>query len=953
MRTIEEIKDRVLRKDFPSNHRHFGGANLIITDNPKRMGHEGDFVLNSPYAAEFSWLVDELKEYLSDQLTHENKYAFYRQMGELFSLAQSRELGLVDAMTFVLAEVEKFIATNGFPKTIEESEIEVLKRALKRFIDASFMIRGSRDQDNLFALLLLLTAYKDGIIAPEFQAGHIGRADWFQYEFAKSSFVKDKKYAQVVEVFAPYLNMFSVAEHHTFIHGLKDIPIGSLKTHFTRSFDWVLAHITSIRSGFLSDSIHSAEITMLMCGLAETDDSMKVFNPFAGLGGIGYRLKSNKTLCQEIDRATWAVGELRMMAHGLTDKIDFALTDSILNWPEKSEKFDLVIANPPIGIKFKQAYGAAIKDSNSFEHFFVTRGLASLNENGKLIALVPQKFLHTESQVRKYLFDQELVDTVISIPGGVYNYTHTSLMVVVIDKAKRNSGRVKFVDAKSFVDGAQKRSLKLDYNALLQAITATESSHEDIKILDVATIAANDYSFNVGRYMLKKYEGIELSEILQPLQLRAPRKVSGAKFVRASNLKTNKFDFRLDFESLQEEELNMGKLIEESCILLTLAGSALNPTYFEYSGTPIVIGNTIAAYKVDEQRWNLDYLIYELHSDYIKEQIKAIDSGSIYSRLSNPDIRWIKVDISISIEEQARIAKQRLQVYAEEEGKKLEEFRKLNGITSEYYEQSNYLRHTLNGRASNLKSSVIDIRTILEQHVETRIPEIFDMKVSADYQITLKEYLDILQTEAAYISDSIKSQLGVEARLASKELAVMDILDYLRRYIVLYNGRADTNAKIESFFDFELLSDEDSFEDSMDFTFFINGNRDLLTEMLDNIMKNANEHAFTPESINRLELFVSVRIDAYIPKLLITVSNSGRPFPDDFSKEDYIRNGIKKGHNGGSGFGGWLVNKIVAMMSGDFEIERISNEIGDGKLVTSIHFTFPLIQSKYELTEIN
>jgi hypothetical protein len=82
-------------------------------------------------------------------------------------------------MTFVLAEVEKFISTLGFPKTAEEPEIDVLKRALKRFIDASFMSRSGRDQDNLFALLLLLTAYKDGIMAPDFKVGHIESSDWF------------------------------------------------------------------------------------------------------------------------------------------------------------------------------------------------------------------------------------------------------------------------------------------------------------------------------------------------------------------------------------------------------------------------------------------------------------------------------------------------------------------------------------------------------------------------------------------------------------------------------------------------------------------------------------------------------------------------------------------------------------------------------------------------------
>jgi type I restriction enzyme M protein len=864
----------------------------------------------------------------------------------LLSLAQREEMGLIDTMTFVLAEVEKFISTHGFAKTIEESEIDTLERKLKRFIDACFMNRGSRDQDNLFALLLLLSAYKDGVIASDFKVGRIERADWFQYEFAKSSFAKDKKYAQVVEVLVPYLSRFTVTDHRTFIYGLLDIPINSLKKHFTRSFDWVLAHISSIRSGFLSDSIHSPEVTELMCGLAETDESMKIFNPFAGLGGIGYRLKSNKTLCQENDRATWAVGALRVMAYGLSDKIEFALTNSILNWPENSEKFDVVIANPPIGIRFKQDYGAAIKESNSFEHFLVTKGLASLNGKGKLIALVPQKFLRNESQLRRYLFDEGLVETVISIPSGFFNYTHTSLMVVVLDKAKGHSGRVKFVEANRFMDGSKKRSSKLDYKSLLQAISANDATHEDIKIVDGLTIAANDYSFNVGRYMLKKYEGIELSEILQPVQSGRSRKGSPEKYVRASNLKTNKFDFRLDVASLQEEELNIGKLLEESCILLTLNGSSLNPTFFEYTGTPIVIGNSIAAYKVDNQKWNLDYLIYELHSDYIKEQIKTIDSGSLFSSLSNLDIRWIKVDISYSIEEQTRIAKQRLQVYAEEETKKLEAFRKLNGITSEYHEQSNYLRHTLNGRASNLISSVSNVRRLLQEVVAEKFPGLFDLKLSDKHKINLGGYIDLLETEVQYINEAIKSQLGVESRIESKAMEKVNVLDFLKKYIDLYNGRNESLVQIAQTFDFEASFDDEVGSN----TVFINANRDLLTELLDNVFKNANEHAFTAGTLNRLELFVTTQMEAYSQKLLITISNSGRPFPDDFSKADYIRNGIKDGPNAGSGFGGWLINKIVQEMGGEFEIERLTAEddLSSGNLVTSIHFTFPIINNDDE-----
>jgi type I restriction enzyme M protein len=173
-----------------------------------------------------------------------------------------------------------------------------------------------------------------------------------------------------------------------------------------------------------------------------------------------------------------------------------------------------------------------------------------------------------------------------------------------------------------------------------------------------------------------------------------------------------------------------------------------------------------------------------------------------------------------------------------------------------------------------------------------------------------------------------------------------EILSFLKKYVSLYNSREETDVPIEDSYPIEQSSNNESDDTRV----LISGNQDLVTTLLDNLIENAKKHGFTPEFLNRLELFVTIREDSYTKKLQITLSNSGQPFPEDFTKAEYIRKGIKGGQSEGSGYGGWLINKIVAKMGGDFEIERIRNEehLSNGNLVTSIHLIFPIIENNNE-----
>ena len=62
MNKIKLLKDKINSSQFPNDFPHFGGANLIITNDPNRNYYEHDVEVFSENAGTLSWLVFKLKQ---------------------------------------------------------------------------------------------------------------------------------------------------------------------------------------------------------------------------------------------------------------------------------------------------------------------------------------------------------------------------------------------------------------------------------------------------------------------------------------------------------------------------------------------------------------------------------------------------------------------------------------------------------------------------------------------------------------------------------------------------------------------------------------------------------------------------------------------------------------------------------------------------------------------------
>lgn len=80
--TLENLKENLTTGNIPVNYPHFGGAGLIVTDNPTRKSHPSDLVVFTHHAGAISWLIIQLKGIYENVLDYSNKYEFYQSIGQ-------------------------------------------------------------------------------------------------------------------------------------------------------------------------------------------------------------------------------------------------------------------------------------------------------------------------------------------------------------------------------------------------------------------------------------------------------------------------------------------------------------------------------------------------------------------------------------------------------------------------------------------------------------------------------------------------------------------------------------------------------------------------------------------------------------------------------------------------------------------------------------------------------
>ncbi len=267
----------------------------------------------------------------------------------------------------------------------------------------------------------------------------------------------------------------------------------------------------------------------------------KVYDPACGSGSL--LLKYAKVLGkenvrqgfygQEINITTYNLCRINMFLHDINyEKFDIAHGDTLVepkHWDD--EPFDAIVSNPPYSIKWDgDANPVLINDprfspagvlapKSKADLAFTMHILSWLSEQGTAAIVEFPGVLYrggAEGKIRKYLIDNNYVDTVIQLPPDLFFGTTIATCIIVLKKSKKDNA-VLFVDASAEFEHVGNKNKLKDSNIekILEAFTKREDFPHFAKLVKNSDIAQNDYNIAVSSYVEQKdtREVINITEL--------------------------------------------------------------------------------------------------------------------------------------------------------------------------------------------------------------------------------------------------------------------------------------------------------------------------------------------------------------------------------------------------------------------------------------------------------
>ena len=227
---------------------------------------------------------------------------------------------------------------------------------------------------------------------------------------------------------------------------------------------------------------------------------------------------------QEINHTTYNLARMNMFLHNINyDKFHIALGDTLVAPQHNNDKpFDAIVSNPPYSVKWigdgdptlindeRFAPAGVLAPKSKADFAFVLHALSHLSGKGRAaIVCFPGIFYRggAEQKIRKYLVDNNFIETVISLPGNLFFGTSIAVNILVISKHKADN-KIQFIDAsgEDFYKKETNNNVLTDEH-IKKIMDMFDSKDEVAHIatcVDNNVIADNDFNLSVSSYVEAK-----------------------------------------------------------------------------------------------------------------------------------------------------------------------------------------------------------------------------------------------------------------------------------------------------------------------------------------------------------------------------------------------------------------------------------------------------------------
>lgn len=258
----------------------------------------------------------------------------------------------------------------------------------------------------------------------------------------------------------------------------------------------------------------------------------KIYDPAAGSGSLLLQAKKqfdehiiqDGFFGQEINHTTYNLARMNMFLHNINyDKFNIALGNTLIDPQFNDDKpFDAIVSNPPYSINWDGSDNPTLINDDRFapagvlapkskaDFAFVLHTLNYLSSKGRAaIVCFPGIFYRggAEQKIRKYLIDNNFVETVISLAPNLFFGTSIAVNILVLSKHKDNT-KTQFIDASGdefFKKETNNNVLTEEHiNKIMELFCDKENVEHISKSVENDKIAEENYTLSVNSYVEKE-----------------------------------------------------------------------------------------------------------------------------------------------------------------------------------------------------------------------------------------------------------------------------------------------------------------------------------------------------------------------------------------------------------------------------------------------------------------
>jgi type I restriction enzyme M protein len=255
----------------------------------------------------------------------------------------------------------------------------------------------------------------------------------------------------------------------------------------------------------------------------------KIYDPAAGSGSLLLQAKKHFDnhiieegfYGQEINHTTYNLARMNMFLHNVNyDKFHIVLGNTLINPQLGDDKpFDAIVSNPPYSINWigdadptlinddRFAPAGVLAPKSKADFAFVLHSLSYLSSKGRAaLVCFPGLFYRggAEQKIRKYLVDNNYVETIIDLAPNLFYGTSIAVTLLVLSKHKTDT-KTQFIDATGEGFFKKETNNNVLYAEHIEQIMQMFDNKDEVAhiatTIDNTKIEENDYNLSVSNYV--------------------------------------------------------------------------------------------------------------------------------------------------------------------------------------------------------------------------------------------------------------------------------------------------------------------------------------------------------------------------------------------------------------------------------------------------------------------